>query len=185
MKIVKLISFFCFLAVLFTACHKNKAGDEIASVTPEELRTLFRFDTQKDVYENLQSLNSFDKEKPYQIKGKTIVISQLTPEDIDALQGSFNLTVAGTVNRTPFQETLAFKGFKKKIRNREAERKTIPSLRKNSEVFSFSIPAKRLPWHLPAWNSSREKNRLTTNRYSLMRYAYKSRMRSSVLSRLS
>lgn len=114
MKIVKLISFFCFLALLFTACHKNKAGDEIASVTPEELRTLFRFDTQKDVYENLQSLNSFDKEKPYQIKGKTIVISRLTPEDIDALQGSFNLTVAGTVNRTPFQETLAFKGFKKK-----------------------------------------------------------------------
>ena len=95
MKIVKLISFFCFLAVLFTACHKNKAGDEIASVTPEELRTLFRFDTQKDVYENLQSLNSFDKEKPYQIKGKTIVISQLTPEDIDALQGQLLHRLSG------------------------------------------------------------------------------------------
>lgn len=137
MKIVKLISFFCFLAVLFTACHKNKAGDEIASVTPEELRTLFRFDTQKDVYENLQSLNSFDKEKPYQIKGKTIVISRLTPEDIDALQGSFNLTVAGTVNRTPFQETLAFKGFKKKIRNRRRRGRQYPHAGRTQKYFHF------------------------------------------------
>ena len=71
MKIVKTISFFCFFAFLAVACN-NKMEDEFTSVTREELLTLFNFDTQKDVYENIQSLNSFNKNKQYRVNGKSI-----------------------------------------------------------------------------------------------------------------
>ena len=115
MKIVKLVSFFCFLTAIMVSCHKNKLEDELTSVTTEELYTLFSFDTQKDVYENLLSLNSFNKEKKYYVNGKTIVFSNLTQEDIDASQGKFRLIVEGTVNKTPFRNVLEFKGFKIKM----------------------------------------------------------------------
>lgn len=66
----------------------------------------------KDVYENLQLLNSFSTEKQYHVNRKTIVVSNCIPDNIDASQGRFSLTVTGTVNYTPFQEILNFKGFK-------------------------------------------------------------------------
>ena len=110
MKIVKTISFFCFFAFLAVACN-NKMEDEFTSVTREELLTLFNFDTQKDVYENIQSLNSFNKNKQYRVNGKSITINKLIPEEMDAELGTFILAVEGTVNGTPFSERLEFKGF--------------------------------------------------------------------------
>ena len=117
MKISKQISYFCVLTVILIACHRN-IEDEFTTVTPDELYSLFSFDTQKDVYENLQLLNSFSTEKQYHVNRKTIVVSNCIPDNIDASQGRFSLTVTGTVNYTPFQEILNFKGFKiPKIRN--------------------------------------------------------------------
>mgnify|MGYP000279010790 FL=1 len=111
MKISKQISYFCVLTVILIACHRN-IEDEFTTVTPDELYSLFSFDTQKDVYENLQLLNSFSTEKQYHVNRKTIVVSNCIPDNIDASQGRFSLTVTGTVNYTPFQEILNFKGFK-------------------------------------------------------------------------
>ena len=51
MKISKQISYFCVLTVILIACHRN-IEDEFTTVTPDELYSLFSFDTQKDVYEN-------------------------------------------------------------------------------------------------------------------------------------
>ena len=105
MKISKQISYFCVLTVILIACPRN-IEDEFTTVTPDELYSLFSFDTQKDVYENLQLLNSFSTEKQYHVNRKTIVVSNCIPDNIDASQGRFSLTVTGTVNYTPFQEIL-------------------------------------------------------------------------------
>lgn len=46
MKISKQISYFCVLTVILIACHRN-IEDEFTTVTPDELYSLFSFDTQK------------------------------------------------------------------------------------------------------------------------------------------
>lgn len=111
MKFIKPIFIFIFSACLM-ACNDNKTEDKPSSISQTELLTLFSFDTQKDVYENLQYLSSFNMDNPYHVNGKTIRFTCLTPEDIDAAQGTFSLIVEGKVNDTPFKEVLCFKGFK-------------------------------------------------------------------------
>ena len=60
------------------ACNDNKTEDKPSSISQTELLTLFSFDTQKDVYENLQYLSSFNMDNPYHVNGKTIRFTCLT-----------------------------------------------------------------------------------------------------------
>lgn len=95
MKFVKLVPLFLLLALLAGACSKNRIDRKI-SITQTELRTLFTFDVNKDVYENLELLKSFDKEKQYRINGKSVIVNRLSSEAADASQGCFKLVVSGT-----------------------------------------------------------------------------------------
>lgn len=149
MKLFKQISYFCFLMAILIACHKN-IENEFTTVTSEELYSLFNFDIQKDVYENLQLLHSFNKEKQYHVNGKIIVISKYTADNVDASQGEFNLSINGTVNHIPFQQTLKLNGFKIKIpeetnnnenkkneKNEDVQEDIIISTEELKSLFSF------------------------------------------------
>ena len=141
MRNLKEIICFFLLTVLLMACHKN-TEDEFTTVTSNELRSLFSFDTQKDVYDNLQMITSFNKEKKYHINGKIIEIHKCTPDNIDASKGQFSLIVAGTANHTPFQETLDFNGFKIKTPDEDHDGENGKS--NNSQEMNDSITSEEL-----------------------------------------
>lgn len=141
MKNLKQFSYLFFLTVLLFACHRH-IEEELTTVTKDELRSLFNFDSQKDVYDNLQILSSFYKDKKHHVNGKVIVIQKCTPDNIDAFKGQFSLLVIGTANHTPFQETLVFNGFR--IKTPDKDNSGENGNNNNGQDLDYSITSEEL-----------------------------------------
>ena len=80
------------------------------TITKEELKSIFIFDTNQTVTVVLADLEQFNGEK--HINGKSIFIDKIIVQQQDTQSGTFTLLVTGNVNgQKDFEETLDFAGF--------------------------------------------------------------------------
>lgn len=79
------------------------------TITKEELKSIFIFDTNQTVTVVLADLEQFNGEK--HINGKSIFIDKIIVQQQDTQSGTFTLLVTGNVNgQKDFEETLDFAG---------------------------------------------------------------------------